>query len=307
MFLFSVVARALIPILALAASPKQSTHEEPKAQQIHASFSTANRDHTIATYSIERPWFPAWEMLDALDLRILLPRSGVVFGNRVQQRDGSSVVRVTLTSKPKKELAGSSGIHLLAFELADNRVFSPTSFDLLYNAKGYLIGVFPILPDPGKIETQFPQGWLEKAKPRYFDLTPYYFDIPRTRDSRARAKWQSFIKEWERNRSLVDSFLVERYSYVLKHYADFSHEGAQFNFLQIDRNTGAWDSFYFSPKDLERIRNREVLRNGESWVSFARIWQRPAPNKYQIVIPRFPTVYQQGILGSGPILKRSPW
>jgi methylase of polypeptide subunit release factors len=293
MILLTGVARVLIPVLALAASPQQSKYEEPRAGLIRAPFSTAHRDHTVATYSTERPWFPAYEMLDALGLRIPLSRNGVIFGNWVKRQDGSSVVRLTLTSKPRQELAGSSGIHLLAFELADSRVFAPTRFDLLYNTKGYLIGVFPVLPDSRQIATQLPHDWLEKAKPRYFDLTPFYFDIPRTGDPRAHAKWLSFIKEWERNRSLLDSFLAERYSYVLAHYEDFSHEGAQYNFLQIDRITGAWDSFYFSPKDFVRIRNREVLNHGVSWISFAQIWQRPAPNKYQVVIPRFPTVYQQ--------------
>ncbi|MFH1768852.1 MAG: hypothetical protein ABH858_06810, partial [Candidatus Omnitrophota bacterium] len=84
----------------------------------------------------------------------------------------------------------------IGIEILNNDLAPVREFDLLYNAKGYLIAVFPVFSGGGKLVSGY-----------YFDFTSYYFEIPSFDDPQAKEKWEDFVYRRVSDNTLIQVYL----------------------------------------------------------------------------------------------------
>ena len=234
---------------------------------------------------------PAYELMSALDLLDVAPRKGLSIGSEQRRPDGSRVVRIALDSSPPREAFAARGLDILQLELANSAAVDLRRLDLLYAADRRLIAVFPVFPQ--EIIEQEPQT-LEKWKalaPKYFDLSPYEFDIPRLDDPHGAEKWKAFAAEYERDQAIIAAFLAERFKLVSDVYPYFLKNELPYRLHELDAKTGKWDVHGFSPLVFADHRSSGPLVSDEEPADFLRMFRAPAAGKHFAVIPNFPTVY----------------
>lgn len=135
--------------------------------------------------------FPVWELLKALDLlqidsKWLLKKEAAF--------DGYTVKTIQFPNPASNGDLIPPGFLLLVQELGPSN-----RFELIYNARGDLIAVFPHHQKVKEI----------RIKWRYFDLSPYYLDVPNMKDPEAEEKWNRFKIELSRNQALIEDYLIQ--------------------------------------------------------------------------------------------------
>jgi len=226
---------------------------------------------------------PAYELLEALDLRNVVPRPGLRVEPKAVRLDGSYSVRITLDAKPVSAPFAARGLGILQVELANIKVVSLQAFDLLYN-EGRLIGVFPVFAaDPGL-------KW-EAVQPRFFDLSPYYLDVPRSGAPSETERWKEFAGVYAKDQEAIRSFVEERYKPLADSFPNFAPNRLPYRLHEVDAKTGRWDSYEFSPAVFGRSRSTGTILSSMEPDEFLRLFKEPAPGRFRTVIPTFPTVY----------------
>jgi len=234
---------------------------------------------------------PAYELLAALGLLQVAPREGLVVGEKIERPDASYVIRVALDSKEVPAPFSARGLNILRVELANTKLVSLRSFDLLYNGAGRLIAVFPVIPE--EIMSKEPQNrekWLA-LQPRYFDLSHYYMDVPRCGSQGESEKWEAFAAGQKKDQEIIGKFAEEKFKPVSAVYPEFLRAHLPYRLHEIDIATGEWTAYEFSPLVFNRPFPTEPLYTDMEPEEFLRVFREPAPGKRRTVIPTFPTVY----------------
>lgn len=123
---------------------------------------------------------------------------------RVIKHGGLTVHRMRLPEAIDKDKMPTEGPPLLKYLLLNPKIYDVTEIDLLYNNKGFLIAVFPVVP----MRIRNNKNYSER--PKYLDLSPYYFDIPAIGDSEALQKWKVFVDEMKKDRELIEEYQAKK-------------------------------------------------------------------------------------------------
>lgn len=227
---------------------------------------------------------PAFELLETLGLLRVAPREGLRMGAKSARPDGSWSIRITLDAKAPSAPFSARGLGILQVELANVKFVDLRSFDLLYNAGGRIIGVFPVLPgDVG-------EKW-EVVQPKYFDISPYYMDVPRSGDPSELERWAEFSRGFERDQASIDAFLEERYKALLSAYPNFKAIRLPYRLHEVDSLSGRWESHEFSPSVFGHVPATGSIVSDMEPAEFLRLFLETPPGRRRTVIPTFPTVY----------------
>lgn len=227
---------------------------------------------------------PAGELLAALGLHPVAPRDEVTVGPELPRPDGSYAARLTL-ARPPGPAFSARGPAILQSELVDPRRFDLRSFELLYDARGRLVAVFPVLPDGASLSRE---RWTQ-IRPRVLDLSPYYVEVPRPGEPGALDRWRAFAAAYARDQALLAAFAAERYGALLAAYPEFLGQELPYRLHELDPRTGAWEAFGFSPGVFAPAPEGFVseLEPAELLARFAA----GRPGIRRAVIPKFPSVY----------------
>ncbi|MBN1595209.1 glucosamine-6-phosphate deaminase, partial [candidate division FCPU426 bacterium] len=133
-------------------------------------------------------------------------------------------------------------------------------FELLYNAEGRLIAVFP-LPILTS-ETRF----------HYFDFSDFYFSVPAWGDGQARDKWRRFVEQRNSDKAAIEEYKNSGLNVIADMATAVNGERSPYFFARIDPETQAWTCTEFNP-DSGQLSELEQ-----------------APGRC-IILPVFPTVY----------------
>ncbi|GEM_PF-4814832 len=205
--------------------------------------------------------FVAFELLEALSLtgNPALKTDFEVLG-RQSGAKGSTAIRIRIDRPDSGAKNLARGTEVFYRELAPTRLF-----DLLYNKENHLVAVFPII---------FPREEGESL-PKYFDFSPYYFDIPKLDDKDALRKWQRFSARYKEDQKLIERYKTERHLDVEKAY-----EGsAPFTYVEFYETNPQGSFTPFSPENFDRDLAKKIIRGH---------------GKDQLIFPVFPTVYPPG-------------
>lgn len=155
----------------------------------------------------------------------------------------------------------------------------PFWIELLFNEKGHLIGIFPEF-ETIKYDRVSDREWF------YFDLSPYYFDIPKINDTGANQKWARFKTQWMKNRELIDAFIrlnglnkkklrsVDR----VRTPTSLERDGKKpFLYIEVPKDNTSEEGKVFL-KGFKPDEYNETLFKAD-------------PEKHQLIISVFPTVY----------------
>jgi HEAT repeat protein/thiamine kinase-like enzyme len=203
---------------------------------------------------------PAWELLSVLDLKKaewLLGKSG--------PRD--LTIRRIRVPKLRNKHKAPEGLSILPYEL-----FDTTEFELLYNKEGYLIAVYPVLPN----------GFLIKSDercPRYFDFSEYYFRIPEFGDPEMIEKWAAFAKDVDEDRKTISAYedLVG-----IRDKFERRPRWVSYIYVNLDyRDNFPYAQAFYINKFGYMVERGEVLNKLSSDI-------------IQSILPVFPTVYHPG-------------
>lgn len=228
---------------------------------------------------------PAYELLEALDLLNVAPRKGLTVGPKASRPDGSHSVRVELSAKAVSEPFQARGLGILQVELANTKILSLQRFDLLYNSDGRLIAVFPVFPEKVKAT------WAQ-IQPKFFDLSPYYIDVPRSGDPAEFERWTAFARGFAKDQESIKAFQKERYRALLDAHPNFSVNRIPYRLHEIDPVTGSWSAREFSPfVFLGGPPPEDAIISDMEPAEFLELFKKPKPGRRRTVIPTFPTVY----------------
>lgn len=235
--------------------------------------------------------YPAYELLSALDLLNVAPREGLAVEKKVERPDSSSVVRITLSSKEVPAPFSARGLNILQVELANTKLVCLQSFDLLYNSANRLIAVFPVLPEEVlNREPQTLEKWRD-LQPKYFDLSHYYMEVPRSGSEGEFEKWEAYAGSQKKDQELIGRFAEERFKAVSAVYPEFLRAQLPYRLHEIDIATGEWTTYEFSPLAFNRPFPVDPLFTDMEPEEFLRVFREKKPTHRRTVIPTFPTVY----------------
>ncbi|MDD5097726.1 MAG: hypothetical protein PHU59_04515, partial [Candidatus Omnitrophica bacterium] len=204
---------------------------------------------------------PVWELLSVLNLKQakrIFTKSGPL---------GLTIRRIKVPRLTNKDKA-PEGLGILPYEL-----FDTTEFELLYNNKGYLIAIFPVITQKDLRESG-------KPKPHFFDLSEYYFEIPKFGDAQAVKKWDRLIQDMEANRLKIIAYaesagirgkLERRPRWTPYMYAHLDARDNLFPFVEA----------FYTEKFGLLVERREILNEDSAYLK-------------QAILPVFPTVYHPG-------------
>ncbi|PIR19177.1 MAG: hypothetical protein COV48_03430 [Elusimicrobia bacterium CG11_big_fil_rev_8_21_14_0_20_64_6] len=265
--------RVLAPIAIVAAS------------LLHSSCTVAARRSSV---DAELPKTAAYELLEALDLIHVVPREGLSVGPKLTRHDGSSVARITLEAKAPAEPFSARGLSILQVEMANIKIISLQSFDLLYNARGRIIAVFPVFPDG--IAGKDPKKWAE-IQPKFFDLSPYYVEVLKSGEPAELDRWTAFAPGFKKDQETIQAFAEERYKALIAAYPNFLANRPPYRLHEIDSATGNWTSHDFSPMVFSPAPVIGPSIGDLEPADFLRLFKASQPNMRRTVIPTYPTVY----------------
>lgn len=231
---------------------------------------------------------PAYELLEALDLLHVAPREGLRVGPKAARSDGSSVVRIELDAKAPSAPFSARGLNILQVEMANIKIVSLQRFDLLYNPRGRIIAVFPVFPDD--VAGQDPKKW-EELQPKFFDLSPYYVEVPRSGDPAELERWTAFAPGFKKDQAAIQAFAEERHKALIAAYPNFLAHRPPYRLHEVDAATGKWISHDFSPMVFSPSPVVGPSIGDMEPADFLRFFKESAPNRRRTVIPTFPTVY----------------
>lgn len=224
-------------------------------------------------------WTPAQELLGALDLL------------SVARSTGPSRAVVALTTKPSSDPYANRGRAILQSELVDSRAMTLDAIELLYDDEGRLIAVFPVIPPSVRGEgPQAPEKWA-RIRPRYFDVSPFYMQVPRPDDPAGFEKWRAYAPGFARDQKTIKAFLAERFGFLDGVYAEFSRQGRPYRLHEVDAKTGAWDAHGFGPLAFLAPQPGAAPSSDLEPEEFERFYREIKPGKSRAIIPDFPTVY----------------
>lgn len=231
---------------------------------------------------------PALELLEALDLLQVAPRDGLRVGPQEPRADGASVTRITLDAKAPADPFSARGLSILQVEMANIKVVSLQSFDLLRNARGRIIAVFPVFPDGAA--GQDPKKW-EELQPKFFDLSPYYVEVRRSGDPEELERWTAFAPGFKKDQAAIQAFAEERHGALIAAYPNFLANRPPFRLHEVDAESGKWFSHDFSPMVFSPSPVIGPSIGDMEPADFLKFFKETPPNRRRTVIPTFPTVY----------------
>lgn len=192
------------------------------------------------------------------------------------------------------------GADYLQCQLCDPTRGAINIFDLLYNAEGHLIGVFPVVDGeqarfrPPAEEGKLPEGKVIRHQLRYLDLSPYHVRIPALGSPNAREQWKVYAQRQAENEAEIQAYLQARFTEIALplieevpidrplHDADLlrrsSHldEKCPFMLAWVDRRTGQALATVYSADQLAEA--DPVLKDHKDYV----------------LVPLYPSVYFPG-------------
>lgn len=210
---------------------------------------------------------------------------------QVSSHDGPGVVRLPLTSKPSPDIFSNRGRAILQLELVNADIVALADLDLLYNDLGRLIAVFPVIP--AAIMERGPQTREKWApiRPRYFDFSPFYLDVPRMEDPKGYEKWRAFTAQYARDRAAIKAFMSERFGFLSRVYPELWRSDFPYRLHEIDTATGDWEVHGFDPLVFaDPVSGGPLVCDMEPG-EFTASYRKVMPGKRRTVIPGFPTVY----------------
>ncbi len=189
-----------------------------------------------------------------------------------------------------------TGADYLQCQLADPTKGAVRVFDLLYDSRGHLQAVFPVLPEtlgPGRAEPVTEKMILDHRL-RYLDLSPYWLQVPPLGASGAQARWRAAARAQNRARRAIEAYkqarfpgdLAERLETVPRDFPELDlgfgeetriveEELPDIDFLvaRVERNTGA------------------VQVKGYALRQLAAADLKPEPGYDYVIAPLYPSVY----------------
>lgn len=234
---------------------------------------------------------PAYELLEALDLLHVAPHEGLLVEPKAARTDGSYVIRIKLETKMVPPPFSARGLGILQVELANINFLCLQHFDLLYNGDGRLIAVFPVFPKDIVAQALLnPKKWLD-IQPKYFDLSPFYMEVPRSGDPAEFARWTEFERGFAKDQAAIRAFQEERYKPLIVAYPNFAPNRLPYRLHDVDTKTGRWNSYDFSPSVFGPRPSTQTFVSSAEPDEFLRLFSTEAPRRRRTVIPTFPTVY----------------
>jgi len=209
----------------------------------------------------------AYRLLEALELLAIEDNPAIVIEETVKYPE-YTVRRIRIPER-SDNTKPPRGLEILQNEIADI-----VRFDLLYNKKNQLIAIFPALP----LETNSKSTHIAYNGIRYFNLGEYYFKDSEITVPEIEGKWKKMYTESELNIRVIKSYLEivlgKRASSALM--IDYESGKQPYAYISVDRETGKWQSYEVG---MKYKKHPDV---------------KPHPNREEIIIPVYPTVYSPG-------------
>jgi serine/threonine protein kinase len=185
---------------------------------------------------------------------------------RMKKGDGYSVRTIQVNAKDLSRQWPLKGLTILRHELADT-----TRFDLVHNAEGRLIAIFPRHARAGK-------------KTFYYDLSDYYVPLDllkRSPDAETMREWELFAEQVKKDKAAIRRYQAARRDRGLMPGTMMPDRQKPFFFAQIDPRSGEYDVVPFSHEDL--------TLSGSGSVLLEKFKMRPGTRRGIFV--NFPSVY----------------
>jgi len=207
--------------------------------------------------------------LQNMPVREILTVLNLDQAKRISTREGPNQLTIQRIRVPKLQdkHKAPEGLSILPYEL-----FDTTEFELVINNKGYLIAIYPVLPESFELESG-------QRRPHYLDFSEYYFEIPLPGSPHIIERWEDYVKELELDRDALRAYekeagvvgkLERRPRWIPHVYAQFDTSD---NFPLIE-------TFY-----------TEKFRYMAESASF---YNGTNPDVKEALLPVFPTVYHPG-------------
>lgn len=183
----------------------------------------------------------------------------------------------------------SEGLELLKHVLLNPQIHDITELDLLYNERGYLIAIFPVIPSDTRVKIGSYLYAKLQEEITFVDLSPYYFAMPRINDPEAENKWLEFVQQLK-----IDEELIAKYkasgSYPFEILKD--PMGTPYICVGINKNTGEWHANELLGIHWDGNRSPKVIFRNQ------RLAELQNPEEYQAVFTVLQTVYNPALLKS---------
>jgi len=186
------------------------------------------------------------------------------------------VVRIKVPRTKDASKAPEGGTDLLKFILLRPSVRDVTTLDLVYNDKGELIAVFPVISEKLK------PGESYYDNPRFLNLSAYHFNIPAIGDPDAIKAWEALDRKMREDRKVIDAYREASGNSATEVVDDFK---SPYVYAEIDKETGKWATSNIFALNFKR----------QPEPCFDVIPREKDDTKHQIIIPVLPAVYSPGI------------
>ncbi|MBI3315041.1 MAG: HEAT repeat domain-containing protein [Candidatus Omnitrophica bacterium] len=153
------------------------------------------------------------------------------------------------------------GHQFLSRELFDtDRPGRSGKYDLLFNAQGHLLAIFPVF------------GFSILRRHKFLDFSPFYVAVPRLDSPGASEKWDAFYKEYLSNQKLIEGY-QKRFSIWGNSYVEVVN--GPYEYVEINKVTGEWEG-----RELNVARAQPYF-------------DMKSHSVHRALIPVFPSVYAQ--------------
>ena len=176
-----------------------------------------------------------------------------------QRRTHDLMIRRIRLRQRAKPAQSPQGLETLQFELGN----AATLFDLVYDSASHLIAV---IPAPEEVNSS-------RARPVYFDFSPYHFTLPRFGDPNAKDHWCKLAQAVERHYEM----LLDEFEDMWSYNSIGGGDAPSYVYMAMDEHTGMWGATGFKPETFSFI-----------------VFQRDVPERHQLIVPLYPKVYSQG-------------
>ena len=210
---------------------------------------------------------PAWEFLSVLGLEDAGLIQKIAAGTPTNMK-GHLVQRINVAS----HWCPPETRRILRTELSN-----VDEFDLLFNAAGELLAIIPT-EDTTRLPVAENQKYGDEKAVQYFDLTPYYFQIPSFDDPFFVKKWDAFHQKQKAEHQAIKQFLEDQRPGIALRSVEPSLMTPPFVYVEIHES----DRIEVKSIDLSDFsKTIETIKS--------RLTSNP-----RIILPIFPTVYSPG-------------
>ncbi len=197
--------------------------------------------------AVPAKWLLSTLGLDALNVRRAVARS-----------DGTQVLRVSAAPRRDPIAFPKGGLETLQYH------FKSDAFDLLLDSGGRILGIFS----------------ADNNMREYFDISPFYFDVPEYSDPNLTEKWKRFKTKLQADAAAIKAYKQSRYGAHADSIISTGYYSDKMPYVNVQIDSkGRYKARAINPSKGNFLSNRLFARDSE---------------KQQILLPVFPTVYNPG-------------